>query len=163
QTGRENGVNESFDPRTRPWYIGALTTNSTFWTDVYTFYPGKQPGITASVRILGTDTVVGTSIMVAELSRFLGNLPIGKSGRAMIMGGKGRLIAYPRLERLRRPNGSGPITPRIDEIGDDAATAAYDRFRVGGPGRRTVEVGAQRYLTTINPIEAAGHDWSILV
>jgi len=53
-TVHEEDPNDTYDPRTRPWYAAALTTNSIVWTDVYTFFTADEPGITASLRFDST-------------------------------------------------------------------------------------------------------------
>ena len=159
QTAREVVPNDDYDPRTRPWFKGALPTDETFWTDVYSLYTRREAGITAAVRIPHpgpTSLVLGADITITELSSFLARLTAGTNKRAMIIDGKGRLIAYPH------PAG-GVGAERIDQIDDPAAVAAFDRYRVNGPGRRTVEIGHSRFLTTVTPIEVAGQDWSILI
>jgi len=106
-------------------------------------------------------TILGkVSSYAEEAAAYMRRRRITRTPFARVHYQGGRVVAYPRPEQgaLRQEN-----VTRIDAIGDDAAVAAFDRFRVGGPGRRTVEVGGRRYLTSIAPIEAAGHDWSILV
>ena len=163
--GRDEDPTDSFDPRTRPWYSGALAASGIFWTDVYIFFTAKEPGITAATRYQspeGRNFVVGVDITLADLSHFLAGLKIGESGRAMIIGDQGRVIAYPDAQRIIRDQYSGPMTARIDEIGDEAAAGAYDRFRVDGPGRKTITVNGRRYLTALTPLQTVGRDWSIL-
>ncbi len=155
QAEREEYPTDDYDPRTRPWFTGVLSTTAIYWTNVYRYRTGNETGVTAALRIPDSDAVpvvLGVDITVGDLARFLSRLPIGTSGRAMIIDANGRLVAYPRLEQGSLPEGSQESAPRIDAIGDDAAVAAFDRFRVGGPGRRTVEVGGRRYLTSIAPI-----------
>ena len=165
ETGREDDPADTFDPRTRPWYSGALATSGTFWTDVYIFFTGKEPGITASTRYRspeGRQFVVGVDITLANLSEFLSGLKIGASGRAMIVTDQGRIIAYPQPERVVQSDGSGS-TARVDQIDDAPAAAAFDRFRVYGPGRRTITVDGKRYLASLAPMEGIGHNWSLLI
>ena len=137
-----------------------------FWTDVYVFFTGNEPGITASAKyqtVEGQTFVVGVDITLASLSEFLASLKIGETGRGMIIDGDGRVVAYPRAERVVRHGGSEAITARIDEIGDAPAAAAFDRFRISGPGRATFTLDEKRYLATLSPLTAIGHDWSILI
>jgi adenylate cyclase len=165
QTAREEDPDDRYDPRTRPWFTGALSIDGVFWTEVYTFYTTGEAGITAGIRLPGGDSVpavIGIDITVRELSDFLGRLAIGTNGRAMIVEGKGRIVAHSRLNK-ERLHGTGAGPARIDEIGDDAAVAAYDHFRVDGPGRRRIESDGNRYLSIAIPVNAAGHDWSILI
>jgi hypothetical protein len=99
EIGRDQDPNDTFDPRTRPWYTGALATNGVYWTDVYVFFTAKEPGITASTKYRtreGHDFVVGVDIALANLSRFLAGIKIGDGGRAIIVDNKGRVIAHPR-------------------------------------------------------------------
>ena len=166
ELSREEDPSDAFDPRTRPWYSGALATNGVYWTDVYVFFTAKEPGITASSRYQtpeGRDYVVGVDIALADLSRFLAGLKIGDSGRAMLIGDQGRVIAYPQAESVVRRSSAEPTTARVDEVGDDAAAGAYDRFRVDGPGRKTITVDDKRYLTALTPLQTVGRDWSVLL
>jgi len=141
-----------------------------FWTDAYIFYTAGEPGVTVSRRYTGIDGrvfVFGADITLAELSRFLGSLEIGQTGRAMIIDDNGRIIAHPQMQKIGRrgsnPEAEEPMTAQIGEIGDNVAAGAYDRFRIEGPGHRTVTVGDHRYLATYTPLKAAGRDWSILI
>jgi hypothetical protein len=70
----------------------------------------------------------------------------------------GRIDAYPQAERIAKHDCTGPKTARVDEIGNDAAVGALDRFRVGGPGRKTITVGGQRYLASMTPLPAVGRN-----
>jgi adenylate cyclase len=165
EIGREEDPTDSFDPRTRPWYAGALAASGIFWTDVYVFFTAKEPGITASTHYQspeGRNFVIGVDITLANLSEFLSNLKIGESGRAMIVDDHSRMVAYPQLKLIVKQEASGPVTARIDEIGDDAAAGAYDHFRAEGPGRQTVTVDRQRYLASLSPLQAVGRNWSLL-
>jgi class 3 adenylate cyclase len=166
EIGREEDPTDTYDPRTRPWYSGALATSSIFWTDVYIFFTGKEPGITASTRYLspeGRNFVIGVDITLANLSNFLAGLKIGESGRAMIIGTQGQVIAYPQMERIVKQDRSGPVSAVVDEIGDTVAVGAYDRFRVNGPGHETITVDGKRHLTSLTPLPAVGHDWSVMI
>jgi adenylate cyclase len=97
-----------------------------------------------------------------SLSGFLAGLNIEKNGRAMIVGSQGRVIAYPR-KRIFKHYDSGLMTARVDEIGDDAAAGAYDRFRIDGPGRETITVNGKRYLAALSPLQGLGRDWSVMI
>ena len=101
---RENAPWDQYDPRTRPWYQGADRDRQLHWTEVYPFFTDRAPGITASVPVLGTDgalrAAIGADVTLKSISRFLGSLSIGKSGQAMIVDAKGRLIAHPRAELI---------------------------------------------------------------
>src|SRR5208337_638444 len=46
---------ESFDPRQRPWYLGAKDSKKTYWTDIYIFHTGQKPGISCATPIVDRD------------------------------------------------------------------------------------------------------------
>src|SRR5215469_16864649 len=62
----------------------------------------------------------------------------------------------------REVNGEA-AAPRIDEVGDDVLTHAYDRFRIEGTGHRAVEVGGRTYISAVMLITGAGRDWLTLI
>jgi len=143
EIAREFDPADPYDPRTRPWYIGALTTEQIFWTGIYVFFSDRAPGITAALRAEASDgkqVVVGVDIKLDALSQFLAGLKIGRTGRAMIIDAQGELIAYPDATRMLRQQGDDLVSVHVDELDDPALRAAWDRYRVEGPGRRTLEV-----------------------
>lgn len=78
-----------YDPRTRPWYIGAEKSKGLFWTKIYTFYPTFEPGISVSLpfydpqgQLLG---VSGVDLSLLTISDFIKTQKIGKSGMTVIM------------------------------------------------------------------------------
>lgn len=166
ETGREEDPTDTFDPRTRPWYSGAAESEGVFWTGVYVFFTDQKPGLTASARYRTPDGrlhVVGADITLEDLSHFLASLKIRESGRAIIFDGSGKVIATPKGGDVVRKDVTGAFTTaRVDDLGDFALTAAYDRFRVEGHGRRVIEVHGRRYVSAATALPTAGRDWSVL-
>ncbi len=157
---------DTFDPRTRPWYTGALATDNISWTSVYIFYSDKKPGITVSDRVKDTDgrqRVFGVDITLEQLSQFLSSLEIGETGRAIIIDNDGRLIAVPNADTLLHPKGDAFVPPRLDEIGDPVLTGAYDRFRIEGQGKRVIEIDGIRYVTSVSPLKGDGRQWWVMI
>jgi signal transduction histidine kinase len=94
-------IHKIFDPRVRPWYLGAVATRGEYWTEVYIFASSQKPGITASIpiykgkKLLG---VCGIDIDLSTFSRFLQSIKIENQGYAYIIENKhGRVIAHPDL------------------------------------------------------------------
>jgi class 3 adenylate cyclase len=167
EIGREQDPSDDYDPRTRPWFIGAAETDGVFWTGVYVFFTDQKPGLTASVSYRGSDgglQVLGADIELEDLSHFLASLKIGRTGRAVIIDGVGKLIATPKGSDVVRKDATGAfITADIHELGDPALTAAYDRFRIEGHGRRVIQVGDRRYISAATALPGTGRDWSVLL
>jgi len=166
EISRREDQTDTYDPRTRPWFQGALGTDDVFWTGIYIFFSDRKPGVTVSTRLPepgGANRVFGVDVTLEELSRFLSSLEIGKHGRALIMDDDGRLIAVPDSEKVIKPTGDQFIPPKVDELGDAVLTAAFDRFRVEGQGRRIIERGGIRYISSVSPLPGITHKWWILI
>jgi len=111
---------DRYDPRERGWYRHWSEMSpqerpasrprpdrgpgSAFWTDVYVFHTTREPGATASLPYIDRDGkfrgVIGVDLALADLSRFLSTVQVGRSGMAFIMDGRRRLIAVPDYDRL---------------------------------------------------------------
>jgi adenylate cyclase len=166
EVGREEDPDDKFDPRTRPWYAGAIETTDVFWTGVYIFFTSQSPGLTvsASDRDPGGRTyLVQVDIALQALSGFLSSLEIGRSGRAVIMDKTGRLIAAPTRVDMLRKSGGETTAARVDEVGDPALDRAYDRFRTDGFGHHVIEVDGRRYIAAVTPLASMGRDWALLM
>jgi adenylate cyclase len=157
---------DRFDPRPRDWYQGALKADDVYWTGVYVFYTGNEPGISAALRLRGADgadRVFGVDITLKALSDFLAALKIGKNGRAVIIDDNHRLIAAADASVVLRIHDGQRVTARLDEAGDPVLTAAYDRFRVDGYGRQVIEAGGARIISMASALPIAGQKWSLLL
>jgi adenylate cyclase len=171
EAGRVEAVEQdpadTFDPRTRPWYRGATSVDGLFWTDAYIFFTEQKPGLTASRAVYGPDkqiiAVAGGDIALGALSDFLAGLEIGQSGRAMIIDGEGRLVAFPDPAKVVEA-ANGEFRPaQLAEIGDPLLTKVYDRIRVSGDGQSIVEIDGQRYIVAGSSLaEAMARDWSLV-
>jgi class 3 adenylate cyclase len=168
EIGREYPTDDTYDPRTRPWYIGAVGTPGVFWTDVYIFFTDQKPGITAA-KALRNDKgellgVVGLDIELTNLSAFLGSLQIGRSGRAMIIDETGRLVAYPEMGRMMKQMGGKLVALRLNELGDPVLDRVFNRFLIEKDGRRELIVQGHTYINTVSSLQSAvDKKWSILI
>jgi hypothetical protein len=93
-----------YDPRTRPWYQGAVARDGAFWSDPYIFVSTRAPGITLAVPIKDASGklwgVVGADIGLAPLSRVIDQfrrVHLGLTGFVFIGDGSGRLLSHPGL------------------------------------------------------------------
>ena len=102
--GRINKIpNKTFpyDPRTRPWYKAAILADKSTWTDPYvrvhkhgaeiTLALGyAQPFRDSNGRLIG---VMNAELTLNDITRFLENLSVGRTGKAFLLDQQGRLIA----------------------------------------------------------------------
>src|SRR5215469_5986128 len=119
--GQEDDPTDTFDPRTRPWFIGAMNTDDLFWTGAYVFFTDKKPGVTSSIRYRAPDGrsyVFGADIALDVLSKFLASLEIGHSGKAYIIDSTGRLVASPAGSVAVNQNANEAVAQKLDDLGD---------------------------------------------
>ena len=88
-----------YDPRQRPWHIGAMSLardSDVYWTDPYVFFASQQPGITASMKWRGAaddqPNVVAFDIELLNLSRFITTLSVGRNGRLALLTNDGKIV-----------------------------------------------------------------------
>jgi len=162
-----------YDARTRPWYKGAKESKGSFWTDPYILFSDQAPGITTAYPIMDSEGevlgVLSLDIALNQLSTFLRQLKIGKTGIAYIIGSKKEIIAYPDPSRLVKPivkeNGEkGLGSVNIDEMGIAWVEESFRAYMKSKSDRFEFEAGGKRYLGSFTNIGAAlGKDWKIAV
>lgn len=130
-------LDDTYDPRKRPWYQKASSEERIVWTDPYIFYTSKKPGITiagpfydASGNLMG---VVGVDIEIDQLSVFIGNLKIGKHGKAFMLNRNGDVVAFGDMEKLAVSENEGTGATRlvkIQELDDPHSRKAFDTAQI---------------------------------
>jgi adenylate cyclase len=148
----ETSIDDSYDPRNRPWYKGALERRQVYWTDFYIFFTDQKLGITVSMPIIGPDDqiigVFGLDVELQKISEFLETLKIGESGRAIIVNQEGEIVAHPQIEKMFKREGEAYKQVRVDELKDAVLQRAYNRFEVEGHGYRNLIIDDRHYLTS---------------
>jgi len=90
-----------YDPRTRPWYQNAMdhTEMHVNWTEPYTFFTTKDPGITISTRwrdtLFNRDMVVAFDVLLTDISKFTTEMEISESGFVFVLTEDERVIGLP--------------------------------------------------------------------
>ncbi len=148
-----------YDPRTRPWYRGAVARRGAsptapgseapfHWTEPYVFFTAQEPGITASLSFDsgdGVERVIGVDILLRELSEFTTGLHVGERGVVLVLTPDRAVIGLPRDERytsaenrkaalLKRPAELGlpVIADAVEVVGPDPRLGEPFRFPSGG-------------------------------
>ena len=144
-----------YDPRTRPWYQGAIEqraqarangrpgeANLIHWTAPYTFFTMGDPGITAAVtadRGDGHDYVVGFDLLLNDVSSFTRNLRVSEHGKIIVTDDNKviGLPADPRFSSLETRRGALLKSP--EELGMPVLAVAMRKLARGpndtGPTR----------------------------
>ncbi len=148
----ETDHTDAYDPRARPWYRKAIDENRIVWTDPYIFYTSQKPGITiagpfydASGRLMG---VVGVDIEIDQLSIFIGNLKIGKHGKAFMLNRNADVVAFGDLDKLKineTATGGGTRLVKIHEMDDPQTRKAYAAAKIQMDGSGMLVLNDSRF------------------
>ncbi len=121
---------DAYDPRTRPWFIKAISSRKQIWTDPYLFFTSKTPGITVASPVFSREGaligVVGVDIDLSALSDFLGYLELSEHASALILNNNGDVVAHRNARGVYaedKDTGKRRLL-RIDELPSDSARAA---------------------------------------
>lgn len=127
----------TYDPRTRPWYQGAVEAGGLYATEPYVFQSTGELGVTFADPILAADGtligVAGVDITLSSLARILEEMRIGQDGVVFMMDASGRLVSYTGS----RADGQGTrfVATEPDaeiDIGNTLVAAAMSRWNQGG-------------------------------
>lgn len=164
----ETSSDIKYDPRDRPWYLGAKKAGATFWTDLYILFRNKKPAVTSAYPLINNQGkllgVWGTDIELDEMSNFLRSLKIGKNGLAFIVNEKNEVVAFPDAARIVKEE-QGKLRPvRVEELGQDSITAAFKAYLQTGRSKLAVESQGERYLASIREFpESFAARWKVAV
>ncbi|MGM0597661.1 MAG: adenylate/guanylate cyclase domain-containing protein, partial [Myxococcota bacterium] len=91
----------------RPWYYEVQNKLKPYWSKVYGFYSSaksQQAGITISLPVKDKSSnfqgVIGVDINIKKISSFLSKIEISKTGLAIIIDNKDRVIAHPDFNQV---------------------------------------------------------------
>jgi PAS domain S-box-containing protein len=106
-----------YDARQRPWYQAALQTNKPIWSPIYQDSTLPEQVITASLPVYNSNGerigVLGSDLSLGNISRFLDELQIGKSGGAFIFEPSGLFVASSTAEKPYEVDSDRQKTQRL--------------------------------------------------
>ncbi|MFP6849297.1 MAG: HD domain-containing phosphohydrolase [Pseudomonas sp.] len=102
---RRQNLKETYDPRNRPWYKGALQSQEHFTTAPYAFFSSGEIGTTIARKSAAT-TVVAADLTLNDLSATLAEHRLTPSTEVVLYSPDGSAVAYPDSSRLLIPGES---------------------------------------------------------
>jgi len=156
----------SYDPRQRPWFIGATNTADDLqvsWTNAYQFFTTREPGITISTRWHTPDghvRVFGLDVLLADLSRITTSIPVGIRGGVIVITPEGEILGLPRYPRFADPNEiRRAVFGKAESIGIEFVARGTEAWVAGGKQVGTVRFEAESltWRGNFQPIELGGH------
>jgi serine/threonine protein kinase/type II secretory pathway pseudopilin PulG len=154
----------NYDPRKRPWFQGASSTPTEIvWTDPYTFFTTKQPGVTAARTArspAGRSFVLGVDMLLTDLSAFTMRMPNTQQGeehgKVFVLDAQHRVIGLPRSPKFtdERAKLEAVLRP-LDEIGEPVSAEALRMWTQGGMESKPfrIEEAGQRWWTGFRSYE----------
>ncbi|MEO5363131.1 MAG: response regulator [Magnetococcus sp. DMHC-8] len=154
----------------RAWYREAVRAGHRVWTDVYIYASSQKPGIDVAMPLEKKGQLAGVAAIGIELdqiSRYLGNIEVGKTGISFVVNRRSELIAYPDASEVVVTDNVGEkfklgllANARAPLLQVAArATEQWDLTRVRALGNRIELVDGVEYLVTLAP--SIHGDWLI--
>ncbi|WP_227817299.1 response regulator [Nitrogeniibacter aestuarii] len=163
---REETRESHYDPRTRPWFKGAMGLEHEmrpFWTEAYQFFTTREPGITLATRWTGADgatRVVALDVLLADLSRITTAISVGVRGGVMVFTQDGETIGLPRYPSFADPTAiRNAVFQPADALGVEFVTAGVAAWNTAGSASGAVGFDAEqtRWRGYFQPVELGGH------
>lgn len=133
-----------YDPRTRPWYLEAMASGGEIgWTEPYTFFTTKQPGMTAAMTATnaeGRTFVLGIDMLLTDLSAFTMRMPDaghgGEHGKVFVIDAQHRVIGLPRSPKFEDEGAKrNAVLQPLDQVGEPISARALTVW--GGTGQQS--------------------------
>ena len=113
-----------FDPRKRPWFKGTKKLKASYWTDVYTFFSDKKPGITAGYPIFNKYDqfygVFGIDIRLKKIAEFLNIHNASEKAVTFIINDKDKIVIHSKNSQL-----NGKKIETLDKINTKVIQLAF--------------------------------------
>ncbi|MEZ5628286.1 MAG: PAS domain S-box protein [Rhodocyclaceae bacterium] len=166
QRASEAALDSDYEPRSRPWFLGAMATaqdGDLFWTRPYLFFTTREPGITVSVRWTGADglrRVLALDVLLADLSQLTAAMQVGQQGGVAILTDAGEVLGLPASPHFNTPEAiRAAVLKPVGELGVSGLSggvAAWERV-----GRPAGDVGfmldGKRWRAEFSPLHLGGN------
>ncbi len=176
ESGERVEILPDYDPRQRPWYTRAELVERPVWSEVYADFDTGALTITAAyplydeagdlLGVLGSDFIFSF-----EFNDFLSNIPIGRSGEAIILERTGEIIATSQpmqpgdpdtaAQRQLAQESSDPLIQAIGQYLDQISLQGLHQL---SRQEHEIEINGSRHFLRIVPLQDdRGIDWLIVV
>jgi len=175
----------NYDPRARGWYKRTVKENKPIWSEIYALLDPTDLTTSVTQTISAnqpfydeTDTfkgVLGTDIYLSQLSDFLRNLRIGKTGKTFIMERSGLIVASSTSEKpyIIEPNNKNAVSRLNTNDSKEPLiryTALYlikyfgELSKISTSHQLEFELKGEQQFLQVEPFKSEyGIDWLIVV
>jgi signal transduction histidine kinase/FixJ family two-component response regulator len=171
-------VTQDYDPRSRGWYRDTKTLGQPRWTEVYQLVPELTLAISATAPLYSQSGdlqgVLGTDLVLSDISHFLSTLQIGQTGQAFLMEKTQLLIASSIQTDPFVASETEAAEQRLNAIASPnpliAATTQYllDEFQtleaITQSHQLAFDIEGKKHFVQVTPItDELGIDWLLAV
>ncbi|MEC4984070.1 MAG: adenylate/guanylate cyclase domain-containing protein [Oscillatoria sp. PMC 1068.18] len=167
---------DEYEPRERPWYQAAKLAKKPTWSPIYTSHHLGVLQITPVVPIY-TDKnefrgVLATNLILSQISEFLDDLEIGKSGEAFIIERGGELVASSTEEQYAMNTSEGEVRILATNSKSELIRLTMANLLAEFPNLKQIETKnsfnyqseGNRYWVQVTPLQdGRGLDWLTVV
>ena len=155
----------NYDPRLRGWYQTALQAEKPTWRKTEMPFAPEVPSIRAAWPVYDREgnllAVIGSDLMLSQISQFLGSLEIGREGQTFIVDRKGLLMAASSPEAQKRAEPGKSKWLKAIESPDPLMRSTVDylleRFgrlsEIHSKEQLDFSIDGQRYFLQVAPFE----------
>jgi HD-GYP domain-containing protein (c-di-GMP phosphodiesterase class II) len=149
---RRQNLKETYDPRTRPWYKGALQSQEYFSAAPYAFFSTGDIGTTIARKSAET-TVVAADLTLADLSATLASHRLTPSAEVVLYSPDGSAVAYPDSSRLLIP-GKKLQLAQVKDL--SPVLAEFLSLGLNQDHQGAVQLGQQRWQIAYSQLTEGG-------
>lgn len=147
-----SGMNRTYDPSKRPWYVAAVKAGGPVLTAPYVDSTTGKLVVTFAEAVLGSQSslqaVLAADVQLDNVVRNVADIAPTPSSFAFLLGRNGRIITHPRQELALKP--VSDLDPGLDA----------GKLLAMTPGT-AVEINGTTHLLYVKPVQ--GTDWFLVV
>jgi HAMP domain-containing protein len=165
-----------FDPRGRPWYVAAVETGGPTWSTIYPDISRPILVITAVAPVYdagGTlQGVLGIDLSLGQISDFMRDLEIGRTGQAFIVERTGDIVASSADEPPSITTDEGQERLNVVDSGEPLIRSVGQALQEQFGGLEQIDTGRQlilaldgvdHFVQVASLQDGRGLDWLIVV
>jgi len=166
-----------YDPRTREWYLTAVSKGGPAWAGISMSVTGARLDLTAASpyyderRVL--QGVLYTDLSLSQISSFLGSLSVGRTGQVFIMERNGFIVASSYKETpYVSAGGPGEEIRRLPAVDSKSPLIAASARKLAGQSgglisisshqRSSLDIGGRRHFIQAMPYQKDGLNFLIV-
>lgn len=145
----EQNIPINYDPRTRPWFIGAKNLQQNYWLGIYQLYNSTKPIVSAAfpIRIRNnTEGVISVNLNIETLVNFLHSFELNKNNVVFIVNNKQQIIADNTWRMTK-----STIKPPETETKDPRINIAYTYHLQTKKNNFIFAANGTRYIAAFRP------------